>query len=247
MDELQCVECHSTFVEETGQAVEAFLEPSSQIPVSTESVGATASSEQQSQSVPPPPSSPLPLDHSVIVQQVLEQVLGIRTAPARTWMSSGGEPSFLPMGGMARPPVVTIVRQTPGDMPAGGIFGLLQSVANIRQGGSFHAEDGALDNQQFEQFLHHILMNENSHSGAPPASSQMISNLPRLTVTAETDLSTLGECCISQEPFEVGDVVISLPCGHNYKEDPITHWLKMHCTCPVCRINIASTSASSSS
>ena len=41
--------------------------------------------------------------------------------------------------------------------------------------GSGDADPGG----QFEQFLHHILMNESSHAGAPPAADQAIAALKR--------------------------------------------------------------------
>lgn len=137
-------------------------------------------------------------------------------------------------------------------LPA-GLLALLNSVSNIRHAGIHHSyqhhpysHPDALSNAQFEQFLHHILMNESSHAGAPPASETILQSLIKQTITETTDLSTLGECCISQETFEIGDVVVCLPCGHNYKEDPIIHWLKMHNTCPVCRIEVNSSMSSKS-
>jgi hypothetical protein len=66
-------------------------------------------------------------------------------------------------------------------------------------------------------------MNESYHAGAPPATSDMIDALPRKEIHIEADTVGIGECCISQEAFEIGDIVISLPCGHhnyNYKEEP---------------------------
>lgn len=48
-----------------------------------------------------------------------------------------------------------------------------------------------------------------------------------------------GECCITQESFEIGDVMVPLSCGHNYKQESIVHWLQMHNTCPVCRIQLS--------
>jgi E3 ubiquitin-protein ligase RNF115/126 len=90
----------------------------------------------------------------------------------------------------------------------------------------------------FEDLLHHIMMNDSSHAGVPPASERLIESLSRLQVTEETDLQELGECCISQEAFEIGELAVCLPCKHSYKEEPIIHWLKMHNTCPVCRIQL---------
>ena len=95
----------------------------------------------------------------------------------------------------------------------------------------------------FEDFLHHIFMNENSHAGEPPATERVIESLQRTVVSSSADILKLGECSISQEAFELGDISISLPCKHSYKEAPIIHWLKMHNTCPVCRIPLPSVQA----
>ena len=92
----------------------------------------------------------------------------------------------------------------------------------------------------FEDFLHHIFMNENSHAGEPPATEIVIESLQRAVVSSSADILKLGECSISQEAFELGDISISLPCKHSFKEAPIIHWLKMHNTCPVCRIPLPS-------
>ena len=87
--------------------------------------------------------------------------------------------------------------------------------------------------RSFEDLLHHIMMNETSHAGVPPASDIIIESLLREQVTSDTNqINRLGECCISMEPFEAGDTAISLPCGHSYKQDPIVQWLRMHNTCP---------------
>jgi hypothetical protein len=71
-----------------------------------------------------------------------------------------------------------------------------------------------------------------------PATSESISSLNRITVTADTDRKALGECNISFEEFELGDVCVTLPCSHKFKEDQIVQWLKLHANCPTCRINI---------
>jgi E3 ubiquitin-protein ligase RNF115/126 len=82
-------------------------------------------------------------------------------------------------------------------------------------------------------------MHEQSHAGAPPATEKTIESLKRTVVVADMDRTPLGECCnITHDAYEVGDVVVCLPCGHSYKEDSIIQWLKMHDTCPVCRIRV---------
>lgn len=226
--ELECLECHGTFVEALNQGVESFLSSSQNLPVgeTTSNVSnAPLSGSQVSAD----------FDSNAIVQQVLQSVLGINPATSSTSYPrpiGGGV-----LTGFRTAPMSVVIRQTTEATPR-NLMSLLQSVANIRQH-SFSPDPNALDNAQFEQFLHHILMNETSHSGAAPASQDIIAQLQREEVTSETNLSSLGDCCISQEPFEVGDFVISLTCGHKYKEEPITHWLKMHATCPVCRVNIS--------
>lgn len=225
--ELECLECHGTFVEALNQGVESFLS-SSQIRPEGEAISNASNSPLSGSQIG------ADFDSNAIVQQVLQSVLGINSAT-----SSISYPTPIGGGvltGFRTAPMSVVIRQTTEATPR-NLMSLLQSVANIRQH-SFSPDPNALDNAQFEQFLHHILMNETSHSGAAPASQEIIAQLQREEVTSETNLSSLGDCCISQEPFEVGDFVISLTCGHKYKEEPITHWLKMHATCPVCRVNI---------
>ncbi len=95
-----------------------------------------------------------------------------------------------------------------------------------------------MTSSQWEDFLHQLLMNESSRAGAPPASKHLLDNLPHQTVAGEGDVVALGECCITQEAFEVGEVMVPLRCGHNYKQEPIVQWLAMHNTCPVCRVEV---------
>jgi len=87
----------------------------------------------------------------------------------------------------------------------------------------------------FDDILHHILMHESSHAGRPPASEDLIDSLDRIVVTDE-NVNDMGECNITLEQFQIGDIAVKLTCGHSYKEDSITHWLKMHNSCPVCRL-----------
>lgn len=102
--------------------------------------------------------------------------------------------------------------------------------------GGDDGERGGLERRAFQNLLHHILMNESSTIGTPPASESAIQNLPRETVL-ENNIPQ-GECSITQEAFEVNDVVVTLPCGHFFKEEPIVHWLKLHGSCPTCRVSL---------
>lgn len=88
-----------------------------------------------------------------------------------------------------------------------GLGDLMNAFMGVRTGGP--GETGAWNmggGRSFEDLLHHIMMNDSSHAGVPPASEKLIESLIRLEVTAETNLQELGECCISQEAFEVGEL-----------------------------------------
>jgi hypothetical protein len=121
----------------------------------------------------------------------------------------------------------------------GGIMSAFMGIrGNSEMGGGFLGGIGG-GGRSFEDLLHHLMMNgDSSHQGVPPASEKIIESLTRLTVTEDTNLRELGECCISQEPFEPGEVAVCLPCEHSYKEEPIVQWLKMHNQCPVCRAEL---------
>jgi len=82
-----------------------------------------------------------------------------------------------------------------------------------------------------------------AETGPPPASSQAVKTIPSITVTPD-DLSdpTNLECCICLEKNELGSKVSRLPCGHLFHEDCLKAWITKHCTCPVCRYELPSTS-----
>lgn len=256
LNEYECVICRETFVEEVDQGVEEFLEggeesvpllsardsnSSAALSASTASGVESNSSNVQSSNL----STSLQVDHTTIVNHVLERVLGLNTP-----IATRGQPMTVlstDVNGARRPVGIVISRQSAMNVGGlsgldgtnAGLFNLLSSLTQIRQSSPGFDSRDALNNAQFEQFLHHVLMNETSHAGAPPATDEMVAALEKLVVDGDVELSTLGECSISQEAFDVGDTIIALPCGHRYKEEPILHWLKMHRTCPVCRVDIS--------
>ncbi len=101
-----------------------------------------------------------------------------------------------------------------------------------------------MESESLEQILHHILMHEQSRAGAPPASEELIASLPRISVNEYTNIDALGECLISFDKFAVGDIAISLPCGHTFKAEEIEKWLRVHSTCPCCRVVVTSSDVS---
>lgn len=52
---------------------------------------------------------------------------------------------------------------------------------------------------------------------------------------------TVQVCAITQTPFEDGDEVAEMPCGHTFDSDSLMHWLQREsAACPVCRTKVAS-------
>lgn len=72
---------------------------------------------------------------------------------------------------------------------------------------------------------------------APPASKQVVANLPVTTVTDEF-LKKLGadaECAICREVLVVDDKMRELPCKHMFHPPCLKPWLDEHNSCPICR------------
>lgn len=73
----------------------------------------------------------------------------------------------------------------------------------------------------------------------PPASKKAIQSIPMVTVTADDLLEeTNKECAVCLVDQTIGSQACKLPCGHLYHKNCLTEWLKIHCTCPVCRYEI---------
>ena len=80
---------------------------------------------------------------------------------------------------------------------------------------------------------------QSQNKAPPPASKRLLSNLPKVTITAD-DLveQTNKECVICLMEQQLGHVAVKLPCGHIYHETCLKEWLLTHCTCPVCRYEL---------
>ncbi|KAH8584976.1 ring domain [Cryptosporidium sp. chipmunk genotype I] len=85
----------------------------------------------------------------------------------------------------------------------------------------------------------------NNRFGSPPASVQVVEQLPRETVTEEniTRIKMCGPCVVCQEEYSIGDEVMGLSrdeevCHHIFHVNCLLPWLNQHNSCPVCRFEL---------
>ncbi|RWW30695.1 hypothetical protein BHE74_00013698 [Ensete ventricosum] len=71
----------------------------------------------------------------------------------------------------------------------------------------------------------------------PPASKEVVANLPVVTVTEEimARLGTETECAVCRENLAIGDKMQELPCKHLFHPPCLKPWLDEHNSCPICR------------
>lgn len=71
----------------------------------------------------------------------------------------------------------------------------------------------------------------------PPASKEVVANLPVITITDEilTKLGSEAECCICKDNLVVSDKMQELPCKHTFHPPCLKPWLDEHNSCPICR------------
>jgi len=75
---------------------------------------------------------------------------------------------------------------------------------------------------------------QTENSGPPPASKEVIKNLPILKATEEI-ITLQKDCAICQDLFAKDDEITKLPCKHFYHVKCVMPWLELHGTCPTCR------------
>jgi hypothetical protein len=75
------------------------------------------------------------------------------------------------------------------------------------------------------------------------ATEQMINRLPLHSMTQSEIESKAGsnsaQCSICMETFNEGDVVRVVMCMHSFHRDCLDPWLRLHPTCPICKISIS--------
>ena len=97
----------------------------------------------------------------------------------------------------------------------------------------------SMNDNILEQIMR-ISMQDRGRSGNPPASQEVIKNLPEVKITEkfckknESDGSIeYPRCTVCCE--DLTDKATLLPCGHLFNKECIEEWLKQHNQCPVCR------------
>lgn len=71
----------------------------------------------------------------------------------------------------------------------------------------------------------------------PPASKEVVANLPIINVTEEV-IARLGsetECAVCRENLVINDKMQELPCKHLFHPPCLKPWLDEHNSCPICR------------
>ncbi|KAG6467334.1 hypothetical protein ZIOFF_074838 [Zingiber officinale] len=71
----------------------------------------------------------------------------------------------------------------------------------------------------------------------PPASKEVVANLPVVTVT-EAIMARLGsetQCAVCRENLAIDDKMQELPCKHLFHPPCLKPWLDEHNSCPICR------------
>jgi protein-arginine kinase activator protein McsA len=96
---------------------------------------------------------------------------------------------------------------------------------------------GPHDAINFEAFLAQFLNQMGENSGPAPASESHINSIPTVKVTVAQAREGL-QCAICMEEFKEHESVKRLPCSHHFHEGCISRWLRMHGTCPTCRVTL---------
>lgn len=92
-----------------------------------------------------------------------------------------------------------------------------------------------IDANNLDAFLTQFLNQMGENSGPAPAPENRINSIPTVKVTADQARDNL-QCAICMDDFKENDDAKRLPCSHHFHEECIKRWLRLHGTCPTCRV-----------
>ncbi|PVU88673.1 hypothetical protein BB560_006347 [Smittium megazygosporum] len=124
------------------------------------------------------------------------------------------------------------------------LFGGLGNGANSRAaediyrtifGASGNLGDYAWGPNGLDDIITQLMEQAQNQNAPPPSSEELISNLPRKTLTEESP-EIVKECGICMEQYAPTEVLVFLDCHHEFHEDCIVKWLRVNGTCPICRV-----------
>lgn len=81
----------------------------------------------------------------------------------------------------------------------------------------------------YEEFVN---MHPDSERLPPPASKELIQNLPSRLVTEHDEKCPI---CLAPNENLTTEKFLILPCKHNFHDKCILPWLEKTCSCPLCR------------
>jgi len=94
-----------------------------------------------------------------------------------------------------------------------------------------------LDPTNLDAFLTQFLNQMGENSGPAPAPETRINSIPTIKITSEQARDNL-QCAICMDDFKENDEAKRLPCSHHFHQDCISRWLRLHGTCPTCRVTL---------
>ncbi|UJR16536.1 hypothetical protein I4U23_003436 [Adineta vaga] len=127
----------------------------------------------------------------------------------------------------------TLLSQLAGGLTGGGGVGAspFPFMMHNAPGATF------LDANNLDAFITQFLNQMGENSGPAPAPENRINSIPTVKVTGEQARDNL-QCAICMDDFKENDEAKRLPCSHHFHEECISRWLRLHGTCPTCRVTL---------
>lgn len=101
-----------------------------------------------------------------------------------------------------------------------------------------HEHDEYNYTTEYEMLFGQFAESENAIIGRPPASKNVVNNLPIVVLSEEDSKKNNLICAVCKDEMAVGEKARQLPCNHMYHGDCIMPWLGIRNTCPVCRYEL---------